>query len=295
MSEPARPVGKIRDRGYVPYQGAHTPETTRWAVVARRMLRQWVRRPGVIVCLVLAVFPALVAGVAMYIEGRVEAAVGRTVSIDHYVYTVLMRPYGTFLIAVLMAMFAGAGAVADDVRAGAFQFYFARPLTRDQYLAGKLVPAVALVALISLVPSVCVALLRVALAASAAEAARALFLPLRALVVGALVALALGAPAVALSSLGGRRTYLQGGFAALVFLPWLVGAKFADFTRTPWPMLPSLAAHLQTVARFVFDMPPEPGERMLPAWLSLVALTAMIAGSVALARRRLASVEVIAS
>jgi len=33
----------------------------------------------------------------------------------------------------------------DDVRGGAFQFYFARPVTREQYLVGKLLPPVLLV------------------------------------------------------------------------------------------------------------------------------------------------------
>ena len=75
----------------------------------------------------------------------------------------MMLPWGTMTLAFLIALFAGAGQVADDTRAGAFQFYFARPVTRDQYLVGKVMPVVVLTMFIALVPALLLSLLRLAL------------------------------------------------------------------------------------------------------------------------------------
>jgi hypothetical protein len=279
-------VSRIRDRGYQRWEGARTAASTRWLVVARAMLRLQLRPRWPKVLLVLALVPLIVCVTSMLVRGQPA---------EGYVLALLARPHGTLLLAVLMAMYAGGGAVADDARAGAFQFYFSRPLTVTQYLVGKLAPVAALVAAVSLGPALVVTLVRVATAADGAAAARELELTARVVGLGALEALALAAPVLALSSLVRRRGLAQGGFAALLFVPWIIGDRFVAFTRTPWPALPSIPAHLRNVARFVLALGPDPDDRGLPVWVSLAALAAIIAGALALARRRVASAEVVGS
>src|SRR5205823_5365923 len=92
---------------------------------------------------------------------------------DDYVFDVMCGPTAT-LLTFLMAMFAGGGAIADDTRAGSFQFYFARPVTREQYLVGKLIPPVVLIAVVAVGPAFLLALLRVALSKDMPEATAAL-------------------------------------------------------------------------------------------------------------------------
>jgi ABC-type transport system involved in multi-copper enzyme maturation permease subunit len=286
---------RIRDRGYVPYEGGYTPATTRWLVVARRALASARRQRGVIVLVVLATFPTLISGVAMYLSMKVGSLTHRGTPPSQYVYTLLTKGYGTFLLAMLMAMFAGGGAIADDARAGAFQLYFARPIGREQYLAGKLAGVTALVAAVSLAPATLLALGRLAMAQTGEEALRAAIVPLKAAALGAIESLVLASVVLALSSLGKRRGFVQGGFAALVVLPWMLGTKFAEFTRTPWPQLPSIPTHLDAIGRWLFDVPNDLGDRLMPVWLALAVLAAIVAGAIALVRRRLSSVEVIAS
>jgi ABC-type transport system involved in multi-copper enzyme maturation permease subunit len=290
------PRGVIRDRGYQPYTGKLTSEAGRWALIAKRMLRMSARQPWVIVMLILSVLPALVYAVAMYFKARMFAAgIPGVDSPDSYVFDLIVRPYGTMLLAFLTALFAGGGAIADDARGGAFQFYFARPVTREQYLLGKLAPPVVLVAAVACGPSVLVAILRLALARDTAEAITEVLLPFKAFGLGFLEALALGVPVVALSSLSRGRGYVQGGFAALFALPWILGRIFSSVTRSPWPDLLSIPAHLRNLGRALFDVPLDDGERALPLWVSAAVLAALIAGSAALIRRRLDTVEVIAS
>ncbi len=286
--------GAILDRGYQPYTGRYTAASSRWSVIASRMLRMSARQWWAILLFIAAVIPLVVSAVLMWVWSKLAAMAAPGVqgpSPD----ALVMLPWGTLTLAFLMALFAGASQVADDARAGAFQFYFARPVTRDQYLVGKVVPVVVLTMFIALVPSLLLSLLRLALAPSGTEALKHLPLVGASLVVGVVESVALAVPALAVSSLSKRRAYTQGGFAVLFLLPWVVGNIFVKVTRSAWPALLSLPAHLENVARFVFRMPAPEDERTLPVWISALFLALLVAGAFALLRRRLASVEVVAS
>jgi ABC-2 type transport system permease protein len=290
--------GTIVDRGYQPYTGRYTPEASRWQVIAGRMLRMSARQWWAILLLIAVVFPTIGMAIWMWIQSKIAAAAPPGVelaSLDGLVLSLATSPWGTLLIAFLLALFAGAGQVADDARAGAFQFYFARPVTREQYLVGKLVPVLVLTMIVGLVPPLLLALLRLALLPSGGEIVSKLPLVGAAIVHGALEAVVLSVPAVAISSLSKRRAYVQGGYATLFLLPWVVGGIFVGVTRSPWAAIASVPAHLDNVARFVYRLPPPENERSMPVWVSALFLAALVGGALALLRKRLASVEVVAS
>ena len=286
--------GTILDRGYTPYTGRYTPDASRWKVIASRMLRMSARQWWAILLMIAAVIPLLVSAVQMWFMSKVAAAAPPGIQLtnpDSYA----MLPWGTMTLAFLIALFAGAGQVADDTRAGAFQFYFARPVTRDQYLVGKVMPVVVLTMFIALVPALLLSLLRLALLPSGAEVVKKLPLVGATLIIGTIEALVLAIPAVAISSLSRRRAYVQGGYAILYLLPWIVGGIFVKVTRSAWPALLSVPAHQENLARFDYRQPLPEGEHALPVWISAAFAALRVGGSLALLRRRLASVEVIAS
>lgn len=297
--------GAIRDQGYQKYEGRYTPDRGRWKLIAGRMLKMTARQPWVMVMLILAIFPALVAGVLLYIGAKLIAAMPAGIpegaagmgagQLTSLVYSLLGGWKLSLLLAFLTAMFAGGGAIADDTRGGSFQFYFARPVSREQYLVGKLIPPVVLVACVSMAPSLLLAALRIGLAKDGADALANAFLPLQVLGFGLMFAVALGVPVVALSSMSRGRGYAQGMYAGAFLLPWILGSIFVNVTRSPWPAIFSIPTHLDNLGHFMFGIPPEDPTRVLPVWLSAAFLAALVAGSIALLRKRLASVEVIAS
>lgn len=290
--------GTILDRGYTRYEGTYTPEASRWGVIARRMLRMSARQWWAILLLIAVVLPTLGAGIVMWLHSKLMAMAPPGAKIeppDVYVLWIATSAWGTLLIAFLLALFAGAAQVADDARAGAFQFYFARPVTREQYLVGKLVPVLTLVTFVCVLPPLILALLRLALLQNGDEVLHKLPLVGSAIAFGLIEALVLAVPAMAISSLSRRRVYVQGGYATLFLLPWIVGGIFAARLRSPWPSLLSIPTQLENLAYFVYRMPPPENERLLPAWVSAAVLAALVAGSLAILRRRLADVEVIAS
>src|SRR5687767_6495166 len=139
----------IRDRGYKPYEGQFTPMSRRWAVVLRHSLRMNFKQSGVVAILILSGIPTIIAAVAMYIGAKLWASVPPELAAQQgvsdpgqYVFFILVSWYGTPLQAMLMATVAGGGSIAEDTRQGIFPFYFARPISRDQYLVGKILAVV---------------------------------------------------------------------------------------------------------------------------------------------------------
>jgi hypothetical protein len=275
------PQARINERGYRRYEGERNARG-RWWVVARELVRSMRRQRAVILLALAAALPTVIAGVWLYIAGRLKV-----VDPNEYVYNLYLP---TSPLALIMALRAGGGAIADDARAGAFQLYFARPLTHAQYLAGKLVGVGILVAIVSAVPGILLALLQVTLTGTWAS----LLLVGKAALLGLAVAASLSCVVVALSSLIRRRGLVQAALAAVIFLPWVVGSSFRDFTRTPWPALASLPTHLGALGQWLFNRPNDIGSRAMPPAIAVVMLAAICAGAIWVALRQLRRAEVIA-
>ncbi len=291
----------LRDRGYKPYEGAHTPLAGRWTVVLRHTLRMTAKQAWVLSILIISGFPVLVWAALIFFKayGFVQSTPdlqGSEGVVDpgQYVFLFLAKWYGVPLQAFLMAMFAGGGAIADDSRNNAFQFYFSRPLSREQYLVGKVLAVVLLVAFVSLVPAVLLAIVRIALSHDGADLTRQLWHLPRALALGTLEALVLGVPVVALSSLSKGRGYAQAAFAGLFLLPWVIGDVFVWMFRSPWPALLSVPAQLESVGAVIFSYHFADGDRPLPCPAAVAVMVVMVVSSIALLRARLATAEVVA-
>ena len=284
--------GVIRDQGYQKYTGAFHPEGSRWGLIASRMLRMTARQGGVTAMLIVAIFPALLWAVGPAWPRFMGVPI--PIPADN-VFEVCIKPYGMLLIGFLTAMFAGAGAIADDVRGGASQFYFARPVGKVDYMIGKLLPPLILVTIVIVAPALLVSLVRVALGSNGEDVVTGLLVVLKGVLFGSLEAAVLTLPVVALSSLARSRGFVQGGYAAAFALPWIVGAIFVSVTRSPWPDMLSLPAHLRAVGVPLFGIKTDALTHLMPWWVSAAFLTSLIVGSLAVIRRQLGRMEVMGS
>jgi ABC-2 type transport system permease protein len=283
----------IHDLGYKRYDGPRTPHNRRWLTVMRISLKLSLRW-WLWVTLVFAVAQVAIFGVVMYFLNRAASVPGATLGVDAFkpdflVLKLLTEWYGVIPLCFIVGLFAGGSAVADDARAGAFQFYFARPVSKGHYLVGKLLSVVLLTGAVSLAPAVILCLARVAMSAPSEWAGAGLLLA-KSVVVGLLVALTLGVPVVALSSLSTSRGVVQGGWAAVFMLSWIIGRIVASVTASPWPALVSIPANLQAVGAVLFGEKPADA---IPWWASALVLGVLLAGSAALLRWRLRNVEAI--
>jgi hypothetical protein len=283
----------IRDVGYHPYEGERLPHSSRYRVLARRMLSLAWASGLVKTTVILGSFPMVVCAVILFFKVKAVhllAAHGQVSPLgdpDSIVFTCTYwcQIWFAFTVSLLVA----APAISDDVRSGAFQFYFARPVNRLHYLAGKMVPVLVLVGVVTAAPALILSLLRAALSQSADEALGSLLLVASTLVYTPIYALVMALPPVALSTLGRRSGTIQGLWTMIFFLSWLLGELFASLTDQSYIALLSLPANLRLLGQYLFGLPPSYAiEWYYPA----AVLILLVLGSGVLILRRLERVEV---
>ena len=151
------PVFKQSYPTWRPNQGVGSQEAgaqrtrVRWLPIVRRELEQLVSQRGFKILLVVAALPVLVHLLQIYSVNKLAAepngelaAMLRNVSItiDAEFFFRFLHVQ-TFFVFVLM-LYASSGLLCDDIRLNLAEVYFSKPLTKRDYLLGKVVTVVGL-------------------------------------------------------------------------------------------------------------------------------------------------------
>jgi len=295
----------IRDLGYKPYEGQLLPHRTRYRVLIRRNLSLAWGSGLVKTSIILGSFPLVICGVIMYLKvqgmrffasrlaqmgAQADQLQVPTVD-DPAVYVFYCMYWCQLWFAFAISLIVAAPAIANDVRTGAFSFYFARPVDRGHYLLGKLVPVALLVMIISAGPALLLALLRLGLSDQGGEALSHLPLLLSTVAYAPIYAVVIALPPVALSALSRNSGAIQGLWAAVFFASWLLGEVTAAATEVPYAALISIPTDLRLVGQYLFGQEPS---YALPWYLPAGVLALVVAGSTYVLLRRLGKVEVFA-
>ena len=285
----------IRDMGYKPYKGDLLPHRGRYWTIARRVLAgAWSVRM-VKLALFGSLFPMVIFGVLMYVQLKMQKVTGLNLKLDwdnadHLVFIVYY--WCQLWFAFGLSQRVGAPAIAEDIRTGAFSFYFSRPVSRAHYVAGKILPVAFLVALASTVPALLLCLFRLGIAADGADAWVAMKL------VGATLALTpfyLGLFAVlpvCLGALTSRSKAVQYLWSGVFFLSWIAGEGLAAAAEEPALALISLPTALRLVAQHLYSFPLD---HDLPFYYPAGVLVGVTTLSIYGLWRRLERVEVFTS
>src|SRR5919201_6408658 len=124
----------IHDQGYRRYAGRREPPGRRWWVIARAGMMERLRERRFLALLLFAWFPFVVRAVQIYVSANFAQA------------GFLAPPPETFreyldqqsVFVFIVTAYVGSGLIANDRRANALQIYLAKPLTRVEYITGKL-------------------------------------------------------------------------------------------------------------------------------------------------------------
>ena len=278
----------IYDAVYRRYQARAPLHAWRFWPVAREALRQVLLRRMLILLLVLSWLPLLYPVGQLFIVARMPQLAP--------LLTVDARLLGDFLsvqtyLGLLMLLFGGAGLIASDLNSGGMLLYLSRAISRRDYVMGKLAAALALTLSVTLAPSALLYVLAVA------------FLPARFLrwdlvwlapAVSAqslLIALVLSVSALVCSCLT-RRAAISGiAFFALLMGLDLAQALLSSSLRLDAAPLLSPLSSLRIVGRALFG--PASAEPVHWIW-ALLALLLFASAALAIVRRRVRSVEVVA-
>jgi ABC-2 type transport system permease protein len=185
----------------------------------------------------------------------------------------------------------GAGLIANDRRANALQIYLSKPLTRAEYVFGKLSVLMAFLLLVTWVPAIVLLIVQIAFAGNFTFLRNNAFLFPAVTVVCFVQVVMVAASMLALSSLSNSSRFVGILYAGLIFFSSAIyGVIFAVTRNTTFSWI-SPTASLQQVRDVIFRLPPK-YDTPWPA--SLLVIAALIAISGIILERRVRGVEVVA-
>jgi ABC-2 type transport system permease protein len=275
----------IHDQGYRRYAGRRRPHGTAWWVIARQQIRTVLSQKRYILLLILAWLPFVVRVGQIYLAANFQQASFLATSAQ------LFRGFLDFQgLFVFLLIVGSSGAIADDRRANALQVYLSKPLTRVEYIAGKLFAPLAFVLGVTLLPALLLLVVHVAFAGSLTFVTQNLYL-LPAIVLYSVALGMLGTfTMVALSSLSKSRRFTALTYTGLFFFTTAMYQALQNITGSRLWALLSPRDLLGVIGDAAFRMP---GQRALPLWAALLGVSAMIGLSVLVLERRIRGVEVV--
>jgi ABC-2 type transport system permease protein len=284
----------LHDVGYRAWTGSPRPGGAA-AVIASTGIRltwknRWLRR-----VLFFAWSPAVMFAAGFFAfeqaldEGAITAgrtAVGRLddpAAARRTVWSRLLLAFMRAPQAMLLAVVVGLVAprlIADDLRAKAWLFYFTRPLSRLDYILGKLGVLAVIVSLITLLPAIALWLVGVLVSPSISVAVGTWDLPLRIIAAALAVTLPTALLALAYSSLTAETRIAAFAWFATWVACWIAHGALsaADLSAQARPT-PTLVAGDEVAAEDVAEALAA-GPRPRPRRLSWLARAAGIDGSV---------------
>jgi ABC-2 type transport system permease protein len=278
----------IYEQTYRRYEAREPLRKVRFWPITREALRLILARRWFLGLLAIAWLPMLVRIIHIYVVTRFPEA-NRVLPVDG-------RLFGEYLsqqliFALFVTIFAGAGLVASDLRTGAILVYLSRPLTRRDYVAGKLLVILALNLAITLLPGLLLYLIALALAPDQFVKWELAWIGPAIVVYSLVISLALGLVALAISSLSkSARVAGLGFFGALMGLE-LVHTILREAFDRPEAALLSLMTSVQTVGRALFGITHRSFTLPWP-WSALV-LALVGLGCLAVLRSRVRAVEIV--
>jgi ABC-2 type transport system permease protein len=276
----------IHDQGYRRYGGRREPHGRTWWVIARAGVMERLRERKFLALLLFAWVPFFVRTVQMYLAANVPQA------------SFLEPTPGTFreyldqqsIFVFFITIYVGSGLIANDRRANALQIYLSKPLTRVEYVTGKLVTLLIFLAAVTWVPGMLLLLLQMMFAGNFTFLRANLFLfPAITLFSVTLVMLSAFAM-LALSSMTKSRRFVAIMYAGLIFFTAAMYQALSGITTSRvWAVI-SPEDVLDVVAAVIFR---SEGTTSIPMWAALLDIAVIIGVSVWILEKRVRGVEVV--
>jgi ABC-2 type transport system permease protein len=277
----------IHDQGYRRYGGTRAPIGQAWLVIARAGIRTFLSKKAFLGLLLLSWFPFFVRAVQFYAAANLPNAT--MLAPDAHTFRQFLDQQGTFVFFV--TVYAGAGLIANDRRANALQIYLSKPLTRAEYVLGKLAVLMTFLLLVTWVPAMLLLVVQVMFSGSFTFLKNNLYLFPAITVFSFLYVIMVSAAMMALSSLSNSSRYVGILYAALLFFSQALYGVLRFVTGNTKLSWMSVTFNLEQVGDAIFRLPP----RYDTPWtVSLLAILVLIAVSGVVLERRVRGVEVVA-
>lgn len=276
----------IHDHTYRRYRGSRAGVHRAWLVIASYGIRVFLRRKAFWALLLVAWAPFVLRAGQFYAASSLPQAA--LLAPDASTFRSFLGQQGVFVF--LVTVFVGAGLIANDRRANALQLYLSRPLTRADYIGGKLAILMTFLLSVTWVPGIALLVLQAMLAGSF-DFVRANLYLFPAITLGAWLQTVVAAGSMlALSSLSRNARFTAVLYAGLLFFS---DANFAllrlvtGSTALSWVSVP---ASLEQMIDVIFRVQPRYDTS---PWVSALVVAALLGTASYVLHRRVRGVEVV--
>jgi len=276
----------IHDQGYRRYAGVREPKSKRWWVIARAGLQERLRERRFLGLLLLSWGPFFVRAVQIYVASSYPQA--SFLAPTAQTFREFLDQQSLFIFFV--TIYVGAGLIANDRRANALQIYLSKPITRVEYIAGKLTTLLVFLVGVTWAPAILLLLLQMMFAGDASFIRANLFLLPAITIFSAIQTLVAALTMLALSSLSNSRRFVSVMYAGIVFFTAAMYQALRGITGSrAWAWV-SPEDTFDVIADAVFRIGATPA---MPVPVAFLVVAVLMAVSVWVLNRRVSAVEIV--
>jgi ABC-2 type transport system permease protein len=278
----------IHDQSYRRYRGQREDVRSAWTVIALTGIKGLLKKRMFLSMLFFAWTPFIVRAVQLYLAANYPQFAS-VIAPSPKMFRSFLEGQSFFVF--VMTIYVGSGLIANDRLANALQIYLSKPLTRSDYIAGKMAILVTFLLLVTWLPAMLLLLLQVLFTASFQFLRENIFL-VPAITLASIAIVLVGAfTMLALSSLSKSSRYVAILYAGIMLFTNAIYGVLRLVTRSSSVSWVSFTASLDQVCDAIFRLPPRYDT---PVAVSFIVLVALIAVSLSVLERRVRGVEVVA-
>ena len=277
----------IHDQGYRRYGGDKIANGRAWLVIAGAGIRTFITRRAFLALLLASWMPFFARALQIYASANLPQASFLTLTPE--TFREFLEQQGIFVF--FITVYVGSGLIANDRRANALQIYLSKPLTRTEYVLGKLAVLMTFLLLVTWIPGLLLLLVQVLFAGSFTFLVDNLYL-FPAITLVAFIETSVAAVSMlALSSLSNSSRYVGILYTSLIFFSQALFGVLQFVTGGSNVAWVSVQADLSQIARAIFR---QPLQYNTPWPIALLVLALLIGLSSFVLEKRVRAVEVVA-
>lgn len=255
-------------------------------MILRAGVRTILARRRFLALLLLAWIPFVIRAVQIYVASNLPQASFLAPRAETFREFIDQQSFMVFLITI----YVGSGLIANDRRANALQVYLSKPLTRAEYVAGKLAILFVFLALVTFAPAIGLLIVEVAFAGNFVFLRQNFFLLPAITLYSAIQVLLASTTMLALSSLSKSSRFVAVMYTGLLFFSAGMFQALRGITGSSAFAWLSPSDVLEQLGDVIFRLQPRYD---LPLPLAAVTLIGLIGLSLFVLERRVRGVEVV--
>ncbi len=277
----------IHDQGYRRYGGRRAPRGRAWKVIAAAGLRTFFSRRAFLGLLLFSWIQFFVRVVQIYAATTLPQAAFLAPTPETFRQFFDIQELFVFVVTV----YVGAGLIANDRRANALQIYLSKPLTRAEYVFGKLTILMTVLLLVTWVPAIALLIVQVLFAGNFTFVRSNAYLLPAITLFSFINVVTVSTTMLALSSISNSSRYVAILYVGAIFFSRALFNVLRLVTGTSMVSWISFSVNIEQVGNAIFRLSPQYDT---PWPVSLLMIIGLIVASALVLERRVRGVEIVA-